>query len=96
MMNSYSGCCLSSEKLEETCIVFGISKSRSKYMLGCKPIGNKIITVLFLANPVNMSIIQINTPTTADDKDAVDEFYQQLKETLIRNETKLSPLQPGS
>lgn len=43
-----------------------------------------------------MSIIQINTPTTADDKDAVDEFYQQLKETLIRNETKLSPLQPGT
>lgn len=52
--------------------------------------------VIFLANPVNMSIIQINTPTIADDKDAADEFYQQLEETLIKNEVKLSPLQLGT
>lgn len=65
-------------------------------MLGCNPISNKIITVLFLANPVNMSIIQINTPTIADDKDAVDEFYQQLEETFIKYEAKLSPLQLGT
>lgn len=64
-------------------------------MLGCNPISNKIITVLFLANPVMMSIIQINTPTTADDKDAVDEFYQQLEETLIKNEGKLSTFATG-
>lgn len=65
-------------------------------MLGCNPISNKIITVLFLANPVNMSIIQINTPTIADDKDTVDEFYQQLEETFIKYEAKLSPLQLGT
>lgn len=65
-------------------------------MLGCNPISNKIIMVLFLANPVMMSIMQINTPTIADDKDAVDEFYQQLEETLIKNEAKLSPLQLGT
>lgn len=65
-------------------------------MLGRNPISNKIITVLFLANPVIMSIIQINTPTIADDKDAVDEFYQQLEETVIKNEAKLSPLQLGT
>jgi len=65
-------------------------------MLGSNPISNKIITVLFLANPVNMSIIQINTPTTADEKDAVDEFYQQLEERFIKNEAKLSPLQLGT
>lgn len=52
--------------------------------------------VLFLANPVSMSIIQINTPMIADDKDAADEFYQQLEETLIKNEVKLSPLQLGT
>lgn len=63
--------------------MFVTSKWRSKYMLGCKQISNKIIMVLFLANPINMSIIQINTPTIADDKDAVDEFYQQLEETLF-------------
>lgn len=96
MMNSYSGCCLRSEKLKEACIVFVISKRRSKYMLGCNPTSNKIITVLFQANPVNMSIKQINTPTIADDKDAVDEFYQQLEETFIKNEAKLSPLQLGA
>lgn len=65
-------------------------------MLGCNPISNKIIMVLFLANPVMMSIMQINTPTIADDKEAVDEFYQQLEETLIKNEAKLSPLQLGT
>lgn len=65
-------------------------------MLGCNPSSNKIIMVLFLANPINMSIMQINTPTIADDKDAVDEFYQQLEETLIKNEAKLSPLQLGT
>lgn len=65
-------------------------------MLGCNPISNKIITVFLLANPVNMSIIQINTPTIADDKDAVDEFYQQLEETLIKNEAKLSSLHLGT
>lgn len=43
-----------------------------------------------------MSIMQINTPTIADDKEAVDEFYQQLEETLIKNEAKLSPLQLGT
>lgn len=43
-----------------------------------------------------MSIIQINTPTIADDKDAVDVFYQQLEETFIKNEAKLSPLQLGT
>lgn len=65
-------------------------------MLGCNPISNKIITVFLLANPVNMSIIQINTPTIADDKDAVDEFYQQLEDTLIKNEAKLSSLHLGT
>lgn len=65
-------------------------------MLGCNPIHNKIIMVLSLANPVNMSIIQINTPTIADDEDATDEFYQQLEETLIKNEARLSPLQLGT
>lgn len=65
-------------------------------MLGCNPISNKIITVFLLANPVNMPIIQINTPTTADDKDAVDEFYQQLEDTLIKNEAKLSSLHLGT
>lgn len=65
-------------------------------MLGCNPISNKIITVFLLANPVNMPIIQINTPTIADDKDAVDEFYQQLEETLIKNEAKLSSLHLGT
>lgn len=65
-------------------------------MLGCNPISNKIITVFLLANPVNMPIIQINTPTIADDKDAVDEFYQQLEDTLIKNEAKLSSLHLGT
>lgn len=95
MMNSYSECCLRSQKLE-ACIVFFISKRRSKYTLGYNPISNKIITVLFQANPVNMSIKQINTPTLADDKDAVDEFYQQYEEIFIKNEAKLSLIQLGT
>lgn len=95
MMNSYSGCCLRLETLEEACIVFLISKRRSKYILGCNPISDKIITVLFQANPVNMSIKQISTPTLADDKDAADEFYQEFEEIFIKMRQSYHPCNWG-
>lgn len=43
-----------------------------------------------------MSIKQINTPTLADDKDAVGEFYQQFEDIFLKNEAKLSPIQLGT
>lgn len=72
-----------------------ISKRRSKYILGCNPISDKIITVLFQANPVNMSIKQISTPTLADDKDAADEFYQEFEEIFIKMRQSYHPCNWG-
>ena len=52
-------------------------------VLGYHPVNERIMTIRFQARPFNLTIIQVNAPTSVADEEVVDVFYDQLQEITI-------------
>ena len=51
-------------------------------VLGCRPVSSRLINIYLRATPVNISIIQVYSPTTSYGDDEVENGYNQLQEVL--------------
>ena len=59
-----------------------VNKTRIKLVISCIPVSNSIITTGISPKPKkNITIRQIYTPTSTNDEDLVEEFYEQLDGT---------------
>ena len=69
---------------------FLIHKNTVNYVMGCRPISSRLITIRLRATPSNVTIIQAYAPTSDydDDDDDVEHFYEQLQEVLDQTPKK--------
>ena len=51
-------------------------------IMGCRPVSSRLITIRLRASPFNITIIQANAPTTDNDDDDIEDFYDQLQEVI--------------
>ena len=58
---------------------FLVHKESLTYVMGCKPISSRVITIRLRAKPFNMTLIQAYAPTTDKSDAEVEEFYEQLQ-----------------
>jgi len=61
---------------------FLVHKDIVNTVIGCHPISERLITIRLKATPFNISIIQAYAPTTTHSDEEVEDFYEQLQETL--------------
>ena len=54
----------------------------AKRVLGYNPINDSLISLRLQAKPINITIIQVYAPTSSATDDVMDEFYNQLQDTL--------------
>ena len=63
-------------------MAFIVNKEKVNSVIGCTPISSRIITIRISAKPKNMTIIQVYAPTQDYDDDIVEEFYEELEDTI--------------
>ena len=51
-------------------------------VLGCRPVSSRLISIRLRAAPFNITIKQVYALTSGHDDSEVDNFYQQLQETI--------------
>ena len=49
-----------------------------------KPVSSRMIVARFSGKPVNMSVIQVYTPTAESAKEEINNFYKTLEETMVK------------
>ena len=59
-----------------------ITGKTANAVLGYKAVSDRIITVRIGAKPFNTTIIQLYAPTTQYDDDAIEDWYEQVQETV--------------
>ncbi|XP_068229463.1 craniofacial development protein 2-like [Palaemon carinicauda] len=55
-------------------ISFLVNKNIKNYVLGCRPVSSRAISICLRAAPINIRIVQAYAPTTDHDDDAVEAF----------------------
>ena len=60
-------------------------------VMGYNAVSDQIISVRIQGRPVNITIIQIYTPTIAADADSAEDFYSLLWQTVDDNEARKLP-----
>ena len=50
-----------------------------KYVMGCRPIASRLISIRLRAYPFNITVIQVYAPTTDYSDDQIEHFYSQLR-----------------
>ena len=84
-----SKCILSGEEgRHEYEVGFLVHKDVVDIVLGCRPVSRRLISIRLRAVPFNITIIQVNAPTSGHDDSKVDHFYQQLQETIDQTPKK--------
>ena len=63
-------------------VAFIVNKEKVNSVIGCTLISSRIITIRISAKPKNMTIIQVYAPTQDYDDDIVEEFYEELEDTI--------------
>ena len=67
---------------------FLIYKNTVNYVMGCRPVSSRLITIRLRATPFNITIIQAYASTSDYDDDDVEDFYEQLQEVLDQTPKK--------
>ena len=57
-------------------------KKGVKSVLECAPISIRIISIRLAAKPQNMSIVQVYAPMKASDKETLEQFSNELEESI--------------
>ena len=70
------------EKGGQRGVAFVANQHVAKRVLGYNPINDRLISLRLQAKPINITIFQVYAPTTSATDDVMDEFYNQLQDTL--------------
>lgn len=74
----YSG----EEKVHERGVGFLVHKDVTKSVMECRFISSRLITMRLAAQPFNISLVQVHAPTSTASDIEMEQFYQQLKDTM--------------
>ena len=74
----YSG----TETKRERGVAFIANQDVAKCVLGYNPINDRIMTIRIHGNPMNMTVIQAYAPTSASSDEEIQQFYEQLQQTI--------------
>ena len=74
----YSG----EENKHEYDVGFLVHKDTMKSVMGCRPISSRLISIRLRADPFNITIIQVYSPTTDYSDDQIEDFYSQLQRII--------------
>ena len=61
---------------------FMVHKDFVSSVLNCEPVSSRIIKISLKARPFNVSIIKVYTPSSEHPDQEIEDFYQQLNETI--------------
>ena len=67
--------------LEET-VAIAVNKRVQNEVLGCNLKNYRIISVCFQGKPFNMTVIQVDVPTSNAEEAEVEQFYEDLQDLL--------------
>mgnify|MGYP006273469667 CR=1 FL=1 len=70
------------ETVHEHGVAFIVRKEAVGCILSCTPISSRIISIRVSARPKNITIFQVYAPTTAHDDEEVEEFYEELENSI--------------
>lgn len=70
------------EKGGQKGVAFIANQHIAKRVLGYNPINDRLISLRLQAKPINITVIQVYAPTSSATDDVIDEFYNQLQDTL--------------
>lgn len=59
-----------------------VPKTATRFVLGYKPISDRIMTVKIKSSPFNLNVVQVYAPTTEATEEDIDNFYTQLESTI--------------
>ena len=59
-----------------------VNKTIKHSIIGCCPINSRLMTIRLKAAPFNITVIQVYAPTSDHEDDEIEEFYNQLQNTI--------------
>jgi len=65
-----------------------IHKRRAGALIGYEPINSRILLVRIKAKPRCLSLIQVYAPTSVSEEEVIEQFYQELADTVKKVPTK--------
>ena len=80
----YSG----QEKHHQQGVAFIVRKEITGCIISCTPVSSRIISIRVSAKPKNITIIQIYAPSSDHADEEVEEFYEELEETIKKTPKK--------
>ena len=66
------------ESLRRNGVAIIVNKGVLNAVLGCNLKNNRMISVYFQGKPFNITLIQVDAPTTNAEEDEVEQFYEDL------------------
>ena len=76
------------EDRHEYGVGFLVHKDIVDAVLGCQRVSSRLISIRQRAAPFDIIIIQVYAPTSGHDDSEVDHFYQQLQETITKQQKR--------
>ena len=67
---------------------FIVRKEVTKCIISCTPVSCRIISIRVSAKPKNITIIQVYAPTSDHEDNEVEEFYEELEDTIKKTPRK--------
>ena len=61
---------------------FLVHKDIVNTVMGCRPVSSRLTTILLRAVPFNITVVQAYAPTSDYDDNEIEEFYDQLQNTI--------------
>ena len=70
------------ESLRRNGVAMMVNKRVRNTALGCNPKNDKMISVRFQSKPFNITVIQVNAPTSNAEEAEVECFYEDIEDLL--------------
>ena len=70
------------EAQHENGVGFLLSQKARRSFMGYNPVSPRVIAARFSAKPLNITVIQVYTPTAMSSNEDIDDFYGELEEVL--------------
>ena len=76
------------EDKHEHCVGFLVHKDIVNTVMDCRPVSSRQITIRLMAVPFNITIVQVDAPTSDYDDNKIEEFYDQLQNVIDQTPKK--------
>ena len=70
------------EDKHEHGVGFRVHEDIVNTVMGCRPVSSRLTTILLRAIPFNITVVQAYAPTSDYDDNEIEEFYDQLQNTI--------------